>query len=152
MLGTKVLMITSFLSISIVVFLHKKPDPSQIVTVVLIQLMGAITLLSNDSTFIKMKPTVLYVLLATGLMLGLCFKRYFIKSMLESILELDENGWKKVTVSWALYFTICALANELVWRNFSEDFWVSFKVFAFIPITLIFTCFQLFSLRKYMKS
>jgi intracellular septation protein len=152
MVGTKVLMITSLLSISIIIFLHKKPDPSQIVTVVLIQVMGTITLLSNDSTFIKMKPTLLYMLLATALILGLCFKRYFIKTMLESILELDEKGWKKVTISWALYFTTCALVNELVWRNFSEDFWVSFKVFAFIPITLIFTSCQLFALRRHIKS
>jgi intracellular septation protein len=114
--------------------------------------MGCITLFSNDPTFIKMKPTVLYVLLSVSLLSGIYFKKYFISSIFESILELDECKWRNVTISWALYFILCALVNEIVWRNFSEEFWVIFKVFAFIPMTLVFTSVQLFYLRKYIKS
>lgn len=151
-LGTKVLMVTSLVSASLITLIHKKFYPSQIATVALIQVMGGITLFSNDPTFIKMKPTVLYVLLSISLLSGIYFKKYFISSIFESILELDECKWRNVTISWALYFILCALVNEIVWRNFSEEFWVIFKVFAFIPMTLVFTSVQLFYLRKYIKS
>lgn len=149
--GTKVLMVTSIISLVCLFILNKKVTWAQVIPVIVIQVMGGITVLSNDPTFIKMKPTILYGLVSCVLTVGLLCKKAFIKKMFEKFFDMDDDKWRKLTMAWAVFFAGCAGLNELVWRNFSEPTWVLFKVFAFMPLMLCFLIGQLFVLRKHLK-
>lgn len=105
---------------------------------------GGLTLWLQDETFIKLKPTIVNLLFAGILSTGLLLKRSFIKTVLEAALPpLTEAGWKQLTIRWALFFVLLACLNEVVWRNFSTDDWVNFKVFGILPLTIAFTLLQL---------
>jgi len=106
---------------------------------VLVVLMGGITLWLQDETFIKMKPTFYYLLVAAILGFGLFTGRPLLKRVLGTAYPgLDEQGWRKLTRNWALFFAFMALLNEGVWRNSSTDFWVGFKLWGAIPLTFLF--------------
>lgn len=106
---------------------------------VLVVLMGGVTLWLQDETFIKMKPTFYYLLVAALLGFGLFTGRPLLKRVLGSAYPgLDEEGWRKLTRNWALFFAFMAVLNELVWRNSSTDFWVGFKLWGAIPLTFLF--------------
>lgn len=106
---------------------------------VLVVLMGGITLWLQDETFIKMKPTFYYLLVAALLAFGLYTGRPLLKRVLGSAYPgLDGEGWRKLTRNWALFFAFMAVLNEVVWRNSSTDFWVGFKLWGAIPLTFLF--------------
>jgi len=106
---------------------------------VLVVLMGGVTLWLQDETFIKMKPTFYYLLVAAILGFGLFTGRPLLKRVLGTAYPgLDEAGWRKLTRNWALFFAFMALLNEAVWRNSSTDFWVGFKLWGAIPLTFLF--------------
>ena len=101
--------------------------------------MGGITLWLHDDTFIKLKPTLYYLLVAGLLGFGLMTGRPLLKTVLGSAYPgLDEDGWRKLTRNWALFFLFMAALNEAVWRNTSTDFWVGFKLWGAIPLTFLF--------------
>lgn len=100
---------------------------------------GGLTLYLADETFIKLKPTIVNSLFAAILAGGLYFGKLFIKIVLESAVQLTDRGWLILTRCWIGFFIFLALVNEVVWRNFSTDAWVSFKVFGIMPITLAFS-------------
>ena len=105
----------------------------------MVVVMGGITIWLHDETFIKLKPTVYYSLVAALLGFGLATGRPLLKSVLGSTYPgLDEQGWRNLTRNWALFFAFMAVLNELVWRNSSTDFWVSFKLWGAIPLTFLF--------------
>ncbi len=105
---------------------------------------GGLTLWLQDDTFIKLKPTIVNLLFAGILTAGLLLKRSFIKIVLEAALPpLSEAGWKQLTIRWALFFVLLAGLNEVIWRNFTTDVWVNFKVFGILPLTIAFTLLQL---------
>lgn len=102
-------------------------------------LMGGITLWLQDETFIKLKPTLYYSLVAALLGFGLWTGRPLLKMVLGSAYPgLDEAGWRKLTRNWALFFLFMAALNEMVWRNSTTDFWVGFKLWGAIPLTFLF--------------
>ncbi len=106
---------------------------------VMVVVMGGVTLWLQDETFIKMKPTLYYVFVAALLAFGLLKGRPLLKMVLGSAYPgLDAEGWRKLTRNWALFFLAMALLNEAVWRNSSTDFWVGFKLWGAIPLTLLF--------------
>ena len=106
---------------------------------IMVVVMGGITIWLHDETFIKMKPTLYYVLVAAILAFGLATGRPLLKAVLGSTYPgLDSTGWKKLTRNWALFFAGMAVVNEAVWRNTSTDFWVSFKLWGAIPLTFLF--------------
>ena len=106
---------------------------------VMVVVMGGITIWLHDDTFIKMKPTLYYGLVAALLGFGLWTGRPLLKAVLGSAYPgLDETGWSKLTRNWALFFLGMALLNEGVWRNSSTDFWIGFKLWGAIPLTLLF--------------
>lgn len=117
-------------------------------------LFGALTLIFEDETFIKLKPTIVSLILAGGLLLGQLLKKNLLKSILgEAIgLPLSDVGWRKLTNLWILMFTILALANELAWRNLSTDGWVAFKTFGLTGITLVFGVVMAIYLSRFSKS
>lgn len=106
---------------------------------VLVVLMGGVTIWLQDETFIKMKPTFYYLLVTALLAFGLFTGRPLLKRVLGSAYPgLDEEGWRKLTRNWALFFGFMAVLNEVVWRNSSTDFWVGFKLWGAIPLTFLF--------------
>ena len=103
---------------------------------------GALTLWLNDARFIKMKPTMVNLLFAIALGGGLLTGRNFLQLLLGQAFRLTEDGWRKLTYRWIGFFLAMAVLNEIVWRNFSEGTWASFKVFGILPITVIFAMLQ----------
>jgi intracellular septation protein len=103
---------------------------------------GGLTLILADETFIKMKPTIINGLFTGALFVGLALDRVFLKTLFGTVMKLDEKGWKKMSLRWGCFFTLVAVLNEIVWRNFDTDLWVNFKVFGILPLTLVFALAQ----------
>ena len=106
-------------------------------------IFGALTLYLQDDVFIKMKPTIVNTLFGGVLLGGLFFRKSLLGYVFDSAFRLDAEGWRKLTFRWGLFFLFLALVNEVVWRNFSTDAWVTFKVWGIMPITLLFTFSQM---------
>jgi intracellular septation protein len=106
---------------------------------IMVVVLGGITIWLHNETFIKIKPTLYYALVAALLAFGLMTGRPLLKTVLGSTYPgLDESGWKKLTRNWALFFLFMAVLNEAVWRNTTTDFWVGFKLWGAIPLTFLF--------------
>ena len=113
-----------------------------LVTAVIVVVFGGLTFYFNDTTFIKMKPTVLYSLFAAALFFGLVFRRPILQVMFDGALNLTETGWRILSWRWAFFFVFLAVLNEYVWRHYSESAWVTFKSFGFMPLTVLFALAQ----------
>jgi intracellular septation protein len=103
---------------------------------------GGLTLYLADDTFIKIKPTIVNSLFAVILLGGLAVGRSLLKPLLASTLEMEDAGWRTLTLRWSLFFILLAIINEIVWRNFSTDFWAGFKLFGVMPLTIVFALAQ----------
>jgi intracellular septation protein len=104
---------------------------------------GALSIWLQDETFIKMKPTIINTLFGIVLLGGLLFGKSLLGYVFNSAFQLDDAGWNKLTLRWGLFFLFLAILNEVVWRNFSSDTWVTFKVWGTMPITFLFTLSQM---------
>lgn len=120
-----------------------------LVTAAFVIVFGGLTLWLQDETFIKVKPTIIYMLFAGLLMGGLALKRNFLQALLGEAFSLTPTGWRLLTLRWSGFFVVLAIVNEFVWRTFSTDVWVSFKVFGFLPLTLVFAALQVGLLQRY---
>ncbi len=103
---------------------------------------GTLTLWLQDETFIKMKPTIVNGLFAAVLLGGLVFGKSLLGYVFDQAFKLDAEGWRKLTFRWGLFFVFLAILNEVIWRSFSTDFWVAFKVWGTMPITILFMMTQ----------
>ena len=128
----------------------RKPSGFILFSSALIVIMGAFTVFTEDSVFIKIKPTIFYSLCALIVSAGLVMKKAFIKSLLSSVLLLDEKKWRNLSLQWVIFFLLAAVLNEVVRRCFSEEVWIDFKVIFMPLITLFFTFAQIFVYRKYL--
>jgi intracellular septation protein len=105
----------------------------------MVVVLGGLTIWLHNDTFIKMKPTVYYLLVAGLLGFGLARGRPLLKRVLGTAYPgLDHDGWIKLSRNWAIFFAFMAALNEAVWRNASTDFWVGFKLWGAIPLTFLF--------------
>lgn len=120
-----------------------------ILTAFIVLVFGGLTLALHDETFIKMKPTIIYGLFASTLGIGLLFGRSFIALMFDQMFNLTAQGWRLLTIRWAIFFVAMAILNEVIWRTQSTDFWVAFKAFGVIPITAIFAMAQMSLVKRY---
>jgi intracellular septation protein len=104
---------------------------------------GSLSIYLQDETFIKMKPTIINALFGVALLGGLMFGKSLLGYVFNAAFQLDDEGWRKLTIRWGIFFLFLAVLNEVVWRNFSDDFWVAFKVWGTMPITILFTLSQM---------
>ena len=114
-----------------------------IVSGAVVLVFGSLTLWLQDEVFIKMKPTIVNGLFAAVLLGGLAFGKSLLGYVFDQAFKLDDEGWRKLTLRWGLFFVFLAILNEVVWRMFSTDFWVAFKVWGTMPITILFTLSQM---------
>ena len=148
-LATKVFVVTTIIVLVVNYLYFKRISTPLLITSFLILIFGGLTIFFKDPTFIKLKPTIVYILFLTFHFLGLVLKKNFLKIYLSNLIQLNNIGWNVLTKRWGIFFIIMAVLNEIIWRNFSTDFWVSFKVFGFLPLTIIFAILQQNSIKKY---
>ena len=117
---------------------------------VMVVILGGLTIWLHDRTFIQMKPTIYYALVAGLLAFGLATDRPLLQRVLGSTYPgLDEDGWRKLTRNWAIFFAFMAVLNETVWRNTSWDFWIGFKLWGALPLTFLFAAANIPMLLKH---
>lgn len=112
---------------------------------------GALTLVLQDAVFIKLKPTIVNALFSMILFGGLFLGRPLLRYLMGDMFQLTSQGWVVLTFRWACFFAFLAVLNEVVWRNFSESFWISFKLWGIMPITMIFALAQLGVLKRHQS-
>ena len=144
------LIITTILAVAIIYFVEKKVPFVPLIGGVLVTLFGGLTLYFNNPIFIYMKPTIVNIIFASILIISkIFFQKNFLKLFLKTAFQLNEIGWDKLNFRWAYFFIFLAILNEIVWRTQPETTWVNFKVWGMLPITFIFTAFQLPLINKY---
>ena len=141
-IATAVFMAASLVSLGIGYARTRKISPMPLITAIIVVVFGGLTLYLKNDTFIKMKPTVLYAIFGAILLGGLAFNRLFIKAVFAQAFELDEVGWRKLTWRWSFFAFALAALNEIIWRNFPTNIWVDFKVWAIIPLIMLFALAQ----------
>ncbi len=137
------------LSLALSWIILRKIAVMPLVTGVVVLVFGGLTLWLQDDTFIKMKPTITNSLFAAVLLGGLVFGQSLLKYVFGDVYKLRPEGWSKLTLNWGLFFVALAIINEVLWRNFSTDIWVAFKVWGIMPLTVVFSMTQLGLLNKY---
>jgi len=147
--ATAAFMVVTLIALIVAKWRYHKLPVMPLVSGVVVLLFGTLTLYLHDETFIKLKPTIVYVIFALLLGAGLLLKKPVLELLLGPVFNLTEQGWRKLTLRWALFFVAMAVVNELVWRNFSTDTWVTFKAFGFLPITFAFALAQMPLMQRY---
>tara|TARA_B100000945_G_scaffold257367_1_gene214906 strand:+ start:1454 stop:2011 length:558 start_codon:yes stop_codon:yes gene_type:complete len=147
------LIIATLVAISITYFIEKKIPYIPLLGAVLVAIFGGLSIFFNNPIFIYLKPTVINLLFAIGLLFGkIVLNKNFLKLFFKNSLYLEEIGWNKLINRWIGFFIFLALINEIIWRTQSEEVWINFKVWGILPITIIFTAFQVPLIQKYKKT
>ena len=135
------------LAVSYVMTRHIAVMP--LVTAIIVLIFGGLTLVLHNDTFIKLKPTIIYVLFGGALLGGLAYNKPLLGIVFDSVFNLTEEGWRKLTWRWAIFCLALAVLNESVWRTQTTDFWVAFKLFGVVPLTFVFGALQYPLIVKY---
>ena len=145
--------IATLLALAIVWVLEKTIPKVPLLSGILITLFGGLTIYFDNPIFIYIKPTIINILFGCALLFGKFFtKEPVLKKLMGKSIALTEEGWEALNKRWVYFFFGLALLNEIVWRTQSEEFWVNFKVWGLLPITFIFTAFQIGLINKYKIS
>ena len=140
--ATGVFMAAVVVSLAVTYALIRKIAMMPFVSAVVVMVFGGMTIWLQNEIFIKLKPTIVYALFAAVLLGGLVFGRPLLAPVLDSVFHLTEEGWRKLTLRWGIFFVVMAVLNETVWRSVSTDAWVAFKTFGFLPLTVVFALAQ----------
>jgi len=143
MVATAVLIAAAILALGLSMWRLRRLPWTAVITATVVAMFGGLTLWFSDETFIKMKPTIVQLLFAAALFGGLAFRRPLLKSLLGAAWPMDDAGWRRLSLRYAVFFVAMAGLNEAVWRTQSTDLWVAFKVFGLLGLTLAFTLTQL---------
>lgn len=140
--ATAAFMAATVIALSVSWILVRRLPIMPLVSGAVVLVFGSLTLWLQDEFFIKLKPTIVNILFGSVLLGGLLFGKSFLGLVFETVLDLDADGWRKLTFRWGIFFFVLAGLNEVVWRNFTTDTWVSFKVFGIMPLTFLFALSQ----------
>ena len=144
------LIIATIVAVVIMYFVENKIPYVSLTGGVIITLFGGLTLYFDNPIFIYLKPTIVNIIFAGILIISkVFFQKNFLKFFLQTAFQLNEDGWDKLNFRWAYFFIFLALLNEIVWRTQPETTWVNFKVWGILPITFLFTLFQVPLINKY---
>ena len=147
--ATAVFMIAIVAALIISYVLTRRLPTMAVVSAIVVLVFGGGTHFLQNETFIKLKPTIIYLLFAGTLFGGLIFRKPLLAMVFDQMFHLTEEGWRKLTIRWALFFLALAVLNEIVWRTQTTNTWVTFKVFGVMPLTFIFAALQYPLLTKY---
>ncbi len=142
--------IATIIALIAVWYIEKKVPMVPLIGGILITLFGGLTIYFDDPIFIYIKPTIINILFGLGLIFGKFFTNEpVLKKLLGKSISLTDEGWKILNMRWVFFFFGLAILNEIIWRTQSEEFWVNFKVWGILPITFLFTAFQIGIINKY---
>lgn len=141
-IGTACFMVATGIALAISWIITRTIPIMPVLSGVIVLVFGALTLWLHDETFIKLKPTIINTMFGVILLGGLYFGKSFLGYVFDSAFQLDAEGWRKLTFRWGLFFLFMALLNEFMWRNFSTDVWIAFKVWGNIPLSILFMLAQ----------
>lgn len=141
--ATGVLMACVVLALAVSWFVTRHLPVMPVVTCVAVVFFGALTFLFHDELFIKLKPTIVNSIFGAVLLGALAFGKPLLPVVLDSVMRLTEEGWRKLTLRWGVFFFVLAALNEIVWRTQSTDLWVTFKVFGILGLNLVFMMTQI---------
>ena len=147
--ATASIMVATALALALSYIMERRIPMMPLITAGIIGVFGGLTLWLQDETFIKMKPTIIQVIIGTVLYSGLLTKRLFLKSLMGAAWHITDEGWRVLTVRFALFFFLMGALNEVVWRTQSTDLWVNFKVFGLMGLTIVFILTQLPLLKRF---
>jgi intracellular septation protein len=142
--ATGAFMLAVLIALAVAYATTRRIEVMPLVTAVIVLIFGSLTLVLHDDLFIKLKPTIIYLLFGFMLLGGLMFGKLF-----DQMFHLTEEGWRKLTWRWVLFFFALAALNEIVWRTQTTDFWVSFKLFGVVPLTFLFGALQMPLINRY---
>ncbi len=142
-IATALFMVATVLALAVSWILIRSLPIMPLVSGIVVLVFGSLTLWLHDENFIKIKPTIINALFGVILLGGLYFGKSLLGYVFDSAFKLNAEGWRKLTLRWGIFFLFLAVLNEVVWRSFSTDFWVAFKVWGTMPITLLFTFAQM---------
>ena len=147
--ATGIFMVATVIALLVSRALFGRVPIMPLISGVLILFFGALTLVFQEEFFIKIKPTIVNLMFASVLFGGLLMGHSLIKYLLGEVYKLQDEGWRLLSLRWACFFVFLAILNEVIWRSFSTDFWISFKLWGVMPITMIFAISQLGLLKQY---
>jgi intracellular septation protein len=147
--ATAVFMVAAVVSLGISWLMTRRLPVMPVISAVVVVVFGGLTLLLHDDLFIKLKPTIVNSLFGAILLIGLWYGKSLLAYVFDSAFDLTEEGWRRLTFRWGVFFFVLAAINEIVWRTQTTDFWVAFKVFGIMPLTIIFGVAQYPLLVKY---
>jgi intracellular septation protein len=140
--ATGVFMVAALVALVVSYALTRHLPLMPLVSAAMLAVFGGLTLWTNDPLFIKVKPTVVNAIFGTTLLVSLALGRPLLPVVLDSMLPLDDEGWRKLTLRWGLFFFVLAGINEVVWRTQTDAFWIAFKAWGIMPLTLVFALAQ----------
>jgi len=143
LVATAALMATTAVALALSLIVNKRVPLMPLITAGVVGVFGGLTLALNDDTFIKLKPTIVQTLIAGVLLGGLLFDKTLLKPVMGTAWPMDDAGWRKLTRNFGFFFLAMAVANEIVWRTQTTDFWVTFKVFGIMALTFAFSMTQI---------
>jgi len=147
--GTGAFMVATVISLVVSRSVLGRIPVMPLVSGIFVVAFGALTLILHDAVFIKLKPTIVNALFSIILFGGLLLDRPLLRPLMGDMFQLTDRGWVILTVRWACFFAFLAILNEIVWRNFSESFWISFKIWGIMPLTMAFALAQMGILKRY---
>ena len=147
--ATAVFMVAIVVALAVSYAMTRRLPVMPLVSAVIVVVFGGLTLFLQNETFIKLKPTIIYLMFTATLLGGMVFRKPLLAMVFDQMFHLTEEGWRKLTVRWGLFFLALAILNEIVWRTMSTDAWVTFKVFVVVPLTFVFAALQYPVLLKY---
>jgi intracellular septation protein len=147
--ATGVLMASVLVALAISYYLTGRLPIMPVVTALAVTIFGSLTFLLHDEIFIKLKPTIVNALFGTTLLGALAFGKPLLPIVLDSLMHLSEQGWRKLTLRWGVFFFVLAALNEIVWRTQTTDFWAGFKAFGIMPLTVLFALAQVPLIMRY---